>query len=556
MSSNGEKKDIMQSNLPLLFANGSPASLESMNLMELQYFLLFLLKCDCGRDVTALSDVDCPAWWPSEVPFDDDLLQKTSKKGLWSSSMRKLIQKCYSFHNASFLIEFSRKLMLCTTETNKIYVIDNGDGTRSMKSWPSNKLLVTFRSENQDYDKKQRQTWNNFTTQSPLKSGCSLSLAINASDPRLPQCADLYLCDNCGSDFECLQDVLDHEKGCNQGQNEDCRDRLFNYLRLSNNASGSEGHKECGSSSKVVRPKPSTYAKFVSIDVSSPLGQYICELNRHNGDEEIDISSLCAAERKTVLRSVTPQNGDEGRMEINGTTIVHGGHGEEFPVTYRRLQKGRNSVAHRQDPHVYCFTTLQKAVRMQTLVTGLSPQSLKLYMDLKDGKRQLLVQVENLCLDKLPPQVSQWLLNSQRRRERQLEYLEQKEARSRHYNSNVTCVPKLTNSQQQFRRNSSMAMLQSFTSAVQKLCKTKKQQQFSSNGIKRTFPYAAVNGGSNHLPRGRGRPPKRPKVTSGVNENNVIDLCSSSSDEDNKNSSVSSSSSSVPLGFQKQLLMR
>jgi hypothetical protein len=98
--------------------------------------------------------------------------------------------------------------MIATQDTNKIKVIDNGDGTRSMRSASSDKLLVTFRSENQEYDKKQRQQLNRFSTQSPLKKCCSLSLGINASDPRLPQYDDLYLCDNCGADFECLQDVL------------------------------------------------------------------------------------------------------------------------------------------------------------------------------------------------------------------------------------------------------------------------------------------------------------------------------------------------------------
>lgn len=108
-----EKKEVMQSNLPLLFANGSPISLESMNLvstymsnldnrrrpaeevlwqiliffilifqMELQGFFLFLLKCECGRPIQGLTDIDQPSWWPSEVVFEDDLLKKTSKKGV------------------------------------------------------------------------------------------------------------------------------------------------------------------------------------------------------------------------------------------------------------------------------------------------------------------------------------------------------------------------------------------------------------------------------------------------------------------------------------------
>lgn len=127
---------------------------------------------------------------------------------MWSSVMRKLIQRCYDHHGSTFLLEFSRKLMVATQDSNKIKVIDNGDGTRSMRSAASDKLLVTFRSENQDYDKKQRQQMNSFSTQSPLKKRCSLSLGINASDPRLPKCEDVYLCDNCGDSFQNLQDVL------------------------------------------------------------------------------------------------------------------------------------------------------------------------------------------------------------------------------------------------------------------------------------------------------------------------------------------------------------
>ena len=131
---------------------------------------------------------------------------------MWSSVLRKLILKCYEHHSSSFLLEFSRKLMIATQDSNKIKVLDNGDGTRSMRSAVSDKLLVTFRSENQDYDKKQRQQFNSFSTQSPLKKRCSLSLGINASDPRLPRCEDLYLCDNCGASFKSLPTVLVRSK--------------------------------------------------------------------------------------------------------------------------------------------------------------------------------------------------------------------------------------------------------------------------------------------------------------------------------------------------------
>jgi hypothetical protein len=69
---------------------------------------------------------------------------------MWSCMLRKAIQKCYQFHNSDFLIDFSRQLMNCVLQNGeKIVVVDNGDGTRSMKNDQIGKLLVTFRSENQ-----------------------------------------------------------------------------------------------------------------------------------------------------------------------------------------------------------------------------------------------------------------------------------------------------------------------------------------------------------------------------------------------------------------------
>ncbi len=64
--------------------------------------------------------------------------------------LRKVIQKCYVYHNSDFLLDFSRRLMDVVQQNNgKVTIVDNGDGTRSMKSVVSEKLLVTFKSENQ-----------------------------------------------------------------------------------------------------------------------------------------------------------------------------------------------------------------------------------------------------------------------------------------------------------------------------------------------------------------------------------------------------------------------
>ena len=95
--------------------------------------------------------------------------------------------------------------------------MDNGDGTRSMKSAANGNLLVTFRSENQDYDKRLNISFNN---KSPFRGGkvCSLNVSThNSSDPGLPQCIDVYLCDNCGEAFDTFNSVLVRYPSSSQG---------------------------------------------------------------------------------------------------------------------------------------------------------------------------------------------------------------------------------------------------------------------------------------------------------------------------------------------------
>lgn len=146
--------------------------------------------------------------------------------------------------------------------------------------------------------------------------------------------------------------------------------KYFSYLRLEP-ISTKDSYSCSTSSSKVVRPKPSTYAKFLSIDVSSPLGQYIYSLSSSTTKDTIDISTLCTAERKSALRSLMPQNSSDDGLIISTSDylpdIFESGHGEEFPVTYKgnRLRKAK-----KEDPHLYCFTRQQKAVRMYTLQHG------------------------------------------------------------------------------------------------------------------------------------------------------------------------------------------
>ena len=58
---------VMVSNLPLLFAKGSPTSLENMSLEELQKFLRFVLKCEQNLAIVNLDQLEQPQWWPTDV---------------------------------------------------------------------------------------------------------------------------------------------------------------------------------------------------------------------------------------------------------------------------------------------------------------------------------------------------------------------------------------------------------------------------------------------------------------------------------------------------------
>ena len=67
ISAKPSEAKVMVSNLPLLFARGSPTSLESMCLEELQVFLRFVLKCEQNLSSVDIDRLDRPEWWPPDV---------------------------------------------------------------------------------------------------------------------------------------------------------------------------------------------------------------------------------------------------------------------------------------------------------------------------------------------------------------------------------------------------------------------------------------------------------------------------------------------------------
>lgn len=76
------------SNLPILFANGYPTSLEKMSGDQLELFIPFLIKC--SKDGLEEDETAVPKWWPKGVEFKIPLEKpKNTKK------VRKIVRSCF-----------------------------------------------------------------------------------------------------------------------------------------------------------------------------------------------------------------------------------------------------------------------------------------------------------------------------------------------------------------------------------------------------------------------------------------------------------------------------
>lgn len=73
----GQKKENTTSNLPLLFANGYPTSLELITQSQLVKFIPFMVNCSVGRgnfqaddeEGDAAAPAAVPVWWPEDLAF-------------------------------------------------------------------------------------------------------------------------------------------------------------------------------------------------------------------------------------------------------------------------------------------------------------------------------------------------------------------------------------------------------------------------------------------------------------------------------------------------------
>ncbi|KAK2722499.1 hypothetical protein QYM36_002893 [Artemia franciscana] len=148
------------SNLPLLFANGQPTSLNAMSLVDLQYFIPFLMKCTTGQDPKYWGTLQKPNWWPTDVPFSQKIIYPSLAisdiNQVWTSRFRVLVYNCYIYYGCKYLLDFSAHLRDCDREG--VTYQRNNDGTISAFDRTEGKLLVNFRDVNRDYDFTYRQT--------------------------------------------------------------------------------------------------------------------------------------------------------------------------------------------------------------------------------------------------------------------------------------------------------------------------------------------------------------------------------------------------------------
>ncbi|XP_070145215.1 uncharacterized protein ova isoform X1 [Drosophila kikkawai] len=199
----------MISNLPLLFANGYPTSLEKITEPQLENFIPFMVQCSLGH-INLPKKVDCsePEWWPENAPFEIPLKKPKAFVGNWMEKMKEIVVICYQFHKSLFLLRFCNDL--AAYEHASLRFINNYNSTTSLYDRRNNKLLVTFRNENMSYDRQQKNRKCLL-----LQKNNNSSLNENSQHMMVePPPFDIYLCDNCDAELYSKEAILEHENIC------------------------------------------------------------------------------------------------------------------------------------------------------------------------------------------------------------------------------------------------------------------------------------------------------------------------------------------------------
>ena len=166
----------------------------------------------------------------------------------------------------------------------------------------------------------------------------------------------------------------------------------------------------------------------------------------------------------------------------------------------------------------------------------MTPRSMKLYKEVQ--KRRVKVGLKRLNLDRVKEIMEKWILEEEKQKLDRVkkEKLKQLKERARHFEP---FVPKIT-SAYHIKKQSSVSVLQSFTSAVQQLCSPEKEsgENSSSNGTnyikhcrKIVTPVKKSTSSPKFLNNIRPAVPSKKKQTEDKKPPQCIDLISSSDDE-------------------------
>ncbi|XP_046623186.1 uncharacterized protein LOC124306471 [Neodiprion virginianus] len=201
----------MISNLPLLFADGYPTSLEKITLPQLERFITFMVQCSFGHDTAKV--IGEPQWWPKEIKFTNPFVRPRKINESWMGNLKKLVFRCYTYHRSEYLLRFCSHL--AQHPRDKLEYVDNWDSTTSLFHKSTGKLLVTFRNENMNYDKKIESPRRLLLPRNSGVSGPASKTKQQLQTVVQPVlCDDIYLCDNCDAEFNEFKKMKEHEKLC------------------------------------------------------------------------------------------------------------------------------------------------------------------------------------------------------------------------------------------------------------------------------------------------------------------------------------------------------
>ena len=183
----------MVCDLPLLFADGQPTSLERMTGEQLERFLPFMIQSCPGYDPGG----GPPQWWPIDLAFrwPPGALPIAAARSLVGANRRRallkdLVRRCYLYHGVEYLLRLCDRLTYMWPD--HVAIRDGSAGFVHILHKKSDTLIFAIRKINQVYDQV-------------------MACAHKALKDRP---VDIYLCAGCDDEFNDYGSFRAHEETC------------------------------------------------------------------------------------------------------------------------------------------------------------------------------------------------------------------------------------------------------------------------------------------------------------------------------------------------------